>query len=128
MRETTRCGQAAESERSRIITALHRYEKKARANGSGLRSYRCVRTHGYMTRQLLVEIDTTFSLPKFNTGPVLPCNICSLTRHSFIIHRGLKSRNLFVFPDFNQLASWRIRKIVYFLFFFLFRSRLALML
>ena len=47
--EITRCGQAAESERRRIITALHRYEK-ARGNGSGLRSYRCVRTHGYMTR------------------------------------------------------------------------------
>ena len=53
---------------------------------------------------------------------------CSYTRHNFLIHRGLKSQNLFVFPDFNQLASWRIRIILYFLFFFLFQSRLALML
>ena len=56
------CVMTAESERSRIITALHRYER-ARANGSGLRSHHCVRTHGYMTRELLVEIGTTFSLP-----------------------------------------------------------------
>ena len=34
---------------------------------------------------------------------------CSYMRRNSLIHRGLKSRNLFVFPDFNQLASWRIR-------------------
>ena len=45
---------------------------------------------------------------------------CSHTRHNFLIHRGLNSRNLFVFPDFNELASWRIRIIVYiYIFFFL---------
>ena len=42
----------------------------------------------------------------------------SYTRHNFLIHRGLKSRNLFIFPDFNQPASWRIRIIVYIYIFF----------
>ena len=74
------CVMTAESERSRIITALHRYER-ARANGSGLRSHHCVRTHGYMTRELLVEIGTTFSLPNLNTGP--RANLCKNTNFSF---------------------------------------------
>ena len=64
---------------SRIAACVHTDTVVSLRAYTRIQSYRCVRTHGYMTRQLLVEIATTFSLPKFNTGLVLPCNICSLT-------------------------------------------------
>ena len=55
-----------------------------------------------------------FNATALPLGAAAVPNFFPCTRHNFLIYRGLKSRNLFIFPDFNQLASWRIRIIVYF--------------